>query len=857
MSRLIIKNLPNGVSTIRIVLISCNFCGKVLSSRSIYYLIFFSVQFLFQITEKRLREIFSEKGQITDVQLKYTKDGKFRKFGFVGYHTEQDASEAIAFFHNTCIDTSRINVEMSAALGAETKPQAWSKYAKDSSTYKKLHGIDDADESSNKSKHKDGEKSASTKDKKNRLEEIFGEHKNDPKFIEFMKVHGKANDIWDNDLGLIEQTEDDIIGEPKESKASNSTAQQKQQKQKPKQKQSNDDDESDDSEKDEDDKDDDDDGDNTGSESENADTVKLADQSISDLDYLKSLKSKTDTKQVPKDKEKKVTDLFTIKIREIPFKTKRKDVIKFFKPIKAFSIRLPTRKHGFCYVGFKTEKEFKKAMLKNRSFLNGKQVILIDFTEKNKEATIRKDQPNDLTDAKSGKTSKWSKQEEALKSEEDISESGRIFFRNLSYTVNEEQLQELFEKYGPITEISLPIDPATRKIKGFGTVTFVMPEHAVSAFSELDGSTFQGRLLHLIPGKSRDTEDANVNTEGMSYKQKKELELKKTAGSAHNWNTLFMGANAVANTLAKSYQTSKEQILDVAGGGSSAAVRLALGETELIIEVRKFLETNDVVLDAFNQAPKKRSKTVILVKNLPADTQIGDIQPLFAKFGLLGRIVLPPSGVTAIIEFLDSGEAKKAFSKLAYTKFKNMPLYLEWAPENTFKSPATKAMEIPMEQSNEKMAQEDDGKSSKSNPFTKGSTKTKTNTVESDEQEFENYVVNDDKPSNSQANENENEIESDADDTEPESGTTLFLRNLKFTSQLETIREHFKHIGKIHHIQIATKKDPSDSHRKISLGYGFIQFKQKSSAENALKTMQITMIDGNTVELKRSDRTLQ
>lgn len=715
-----------------------------------------------------------------------------------------------------------------------------------------MHGdIDEAaDENSNKSKQKVDDESK--KDKKKRLEEIFGEHKNDPKFIEFMKVHGKANDIWDNDLGLMEQTEDDIIGKHKESKASNSSVEQTKQLKK-KQKQSDDDDEgSDDSERDEDDNDNDEDG----NESE---TVKLADQSISDLDYLKSLKNKTVTKKVSKDKEKKVTDLFTIKIREIPFKTKRKDVIKFFKPIKAFSIRLPTRKHGFCYVGFKTEKEFKKAMLKNRSFLNGKQVILIDFTEKNKEATQRKDQPTESTNIKSVKNSKWSKQEEALKSEEDISESGRIFFRNLSYTVNEEQLQELFEKYGPVTEISLPIDPVTRKIKGFGTVTFVMPEHAVCAFSELDGSTFQGRLLHLIPGKSRETDDTNVDTEGMSYKQKKELELKKTAGSAHNWNTLFMGANAVANTLAKSYQTSKEQILDVAGGGSSAAVRLALGETELIIEMRKFLESNDVILDAFNQAPKKRSKTVILVKNLPAETQIGDIQPLFAKFGLLGRIVLPPSGVTAIIEFLDSSEAKKAFSKLAYTKFKNMPLYLEWAPENTFKSPATKAMEIPIQQSNEQTGQKDDGRAEKSNPFTKGSTKTKTitNQMENDEEEYENYVVNDEKPSNSQANENENKNESDADDTEPESGTTLFLRNLKFTTQVETIREHFRHIGKIHHIQIATKKDPSDTRRKISLGYGFIQFKQKSSAENALKTMQTTMIDGNTVELKRSDRTLQ
>lgn len=790
-----------------------------------------------------MREVFSKRGQITDVQLKYTKDGKFRKFGFVGYQTDQEAAAAIEFLHNTCIDTSRIDVQTCAALGAETKPQAWSKYAKDSSTYKKLHGIEDED--ANK-KQTDNEK-IEKKNKKDRLNEIFGEHKDDPKFIEFMKVHGKGNDIWDNDLGVAEQTEDDVIGKPKtlpkpETLSKPESLSKPETLPKPsrvERESSSDDGESD--------------GDDEGDQSENEDGIKLADQGISDLEYLKSLKNKTTVKKESKDNEKKVTELFTIKIREIPFKTKRKDVIKFFKPIKAFSIRLPTRKHGFCYVGFKTEKEFIKAMLKNRSFLNGKQVILIDFTEKNKEAAARKENPELAKVEKSGKNSKWAKQEEALKNEEDISESGRIFFRNLSYTVNEEQLQELFEKYGPVTEISLPIDPVTRKIKGFGTVTFVMPEHAVLAFSELDGTTFQGRLLHLIPGKSK--EDDETNTDGMSFKQKKDAELKKTAGSAHNWNTLFMGANAVANTLAKSYQTTKEQILDTAGGGSSAAVRLALGETELIIEMRRFLEQNDVVLDVFNQAPKKRSKTVILVKNLPADTHIADIQPLFAKFGLLGRIVLPPSGVTAIIEFLDSSEAKKAFSKLAYTKFKNLPLYLEWAPENTFKNPATKPMDVDVEKKNDEkngLNRKEHSKSDKSNPFSKG--KERTDTEEhKPEEPVESYVVNDIPAPINQ----DNNDESDADDTVPEADTTLFLRNLKFATQIDTIREHFRHIGKIHHIQIATKKDPDNARNKISLGYGFIQFKQKKSAEKALKTMEITNIDGNSVELKRSDRTLQ
>lgn len=793
---------------------------------------FFSIHF--QITENRLRELFGEKGHITDVQLKYTKDGVFRQFAFVGYQSDAEADAAVEHFNNTCIQTSRLKVEICAALGADTKPKAWSKYSTESSAYKKLNEPHQNDEDKDDGKaQKKAVKTEKKKKKNERLEEIYGEHKDDPNFIEFLKVHGNANDIWDNDLGLAAMKDDEAVAPKADAKT-------KKTKTEIVIANGNDDDNEEDD----------------GSESDSPDD-KLANLEISDADYLKSLKNKkeqpkteTKTKKAKKETEKN-TDLLTIKIREIPFNTKRQDVIKFFKPVRPFSIRLPTRDHGFCYVGFKSEKEFKAAMLRNRSFLKGKQLLFTDFTEKNKLSAERKvaGKPADIekTKPKITKNPKWAKQEEALHNEEDISESGRIFFRNLAYTVNEVQVQQMFEKYGPVTDCSLPIDPVTRKIKGFGTVTFVMPENAVQAFNELDGTVFHGRLLHLLPGKSKEDDELDVSTEGLSYKQKKELLQKKQAGSSHNWNTLFMGADAVAESLARNYKTSKEEILDTAGGGSSAAVRLALGETELIMEMRKFLESNDVVLDVFDRVPKKRSKTVILAKNLPANTVLSEIQPLFAKFGLLGRIVLPPSGVTAIVEFLEPSEAKKAFSKLAYSKFKDLPLYLEWAPENTFKTAAT----TPMKMDATTSSSADETKPAKRlNAFSKVQPVARAGEREGEEEsndqiENESHVMNEDK------------IEEEEDTTDAETGTTLFLRNLNFTTREDAIRRHFKHVGRIHHIQVAMKKDPDNPTNRISLGYGFIQFKLHKDAEKALKTMQITNIEGNSVELKRSDRTLQ
>ena len=34
----------------------------------------------------------------------------------------------------------------------------------------------------------------------------------------------------------------------------------------------------------------------------------------------------------------------------------------------------------------------------------------------------------------------------------------------------------------------------------------------------------------------------------------------------------------------------------------------------------------------------------------------------------MARLVLPPSGITALVEFLEPSQAKKAFQKLAYSK---------------------------------------------------------------------------------------------------------------------------------------------------------------------------------------------
>lgn len=60
--------------------------------------------------EDRFRKLFAAFGTLTDCSLKFTKDGKFRKFGFIGYKSEDEAQVALNHFNKSFIDTSRVTV---------------------------------------------------------------------------------------------------------------------------------------------------------------------------------------------------------------------------------------------------------------------------------------------------------------------------------------------------------------------------------------------------------------------------------------------------------------------------------------------------------------------------------------------------------------------------------------------------------------------------------------------------------------------------------------------------------------------------------------------------------------------------
>ncbi|KRH40537.1 hypothetical protein GLYMA_09G265100v4 [Glycine max] len=62
------------------------------------------------VMEDRLRELFSEKGEITDVKLMRT-NGKSRQFAFIGFREDHQAQEAIRYFNKNYLGASKITCE--------------------------------------------------------------------------------------------------------------------------------------------------------------------------------------------------------------------------------------------------------------------------------------------------------------------------------------------------------------------------------------------------------------------------------------------------------------------------------------------------------------------------------------------------------------------------------------------------------------------------------------------------------------------------------------------------------------------------------------------------------------------------
>ncbi|GAA5989764.1 hypothetical protein JCM10908_002310 [Rhodotorula pacifica] len=411
----------------------------------------------------------------------------------------------------------------------------------------------------------------------------------------------------------------------------------------------------------------------------------------------------------------------------------------------------------------------------------------------------QKKAPEEIDAAAEEKDSTWARTEETLL------ETGRLFLRNLPFTTTSEELEELCLAFGPIQQVHIPMDTKTNQAKGLAYITFVQPADAVTAFKALDGTTFQGRLLHILPAMGRAPKAASGSNDPKSLKQER-LELRKqNAGQAFSWGTLYLNADAAISAVADRLGISKSALLDPSA--SDPAVKVALAEAHTLAETKRYFESQDVNLDAFSR-PGPRSSTCILVKNLPYATTASSLQTLFAPHGTISRLLVPPSGTIAIVEMADKDSAQQAWRALVYKQFGGSVLYLEKAPAAIWSGSASKGDKV-----------KDD---SAVLPVAAAPSKKTGEAPEAD--------------------------------AAVAPGATLFLKNLNFATTTPRLRAAFEHLDGFVFARVQTKPNPKRPGETLSMGFGFAGFKTAANAQRAKDAQKGMVLDGHEIEINFAKR---
>lgn len=141
-----------------------------------------------------------------------------------------------------------------------------------------------------------------------------------------------------------------------------------------------------------------------------------------------------------------------------------------------------------------------------------------------------------------------------------ILSTGRLFIRNLPFSATPDDLTAHFSPFGHLESVHLPISHTGEPL-GTAFILYRDPEHALQAYEALDKKTFQGRLLHVLPGRARPGQEVRAEglgeTEGgvlgkvkQGHKEvqgKTDTRRKEDSAKGVNWATMYM--NVSTSTL--------------------------------------------------------------------------------------------------------------------------------------------------------------------------------------------------------------------------------------------------------------------------------------------------------------------
>ncbi|KIJ52673.1 hypothetical protein M422DRAFT_223344 [Sphaerobolus stellatus SS14] len=465
-----------------------------------------------------------------------------------------------------------------------------------------------------------------------------------------------------------------------------------------------------------------------------------------------------------------------------------------------------------------------------------------------------------------------------------------LFIQNLPYTATSVDLETLFSDIAPVRSAFVVLDKETRKSKGVGYVSFALKEDAATAVEQIqkNGITLDGRSLRVLFADSKfinTTEDGMPAPKPKPAKQPKQPSMNKVSMTADPkairtivisglpspidkktiWKKVrkVEGAEEVSQFPVnipdgKEDPTSAEVVFLTPANAMNAVSRLhahVFKGSLISVVLKKRLES----LAKSSGHPSRGNR--LIVRNLPWNATEDVLRRLFLPYGPIHSIDLPVSKPTE-----EGGKPRaKGFGFVWMMNKKDAEAAIEGANGTTLngsKEGDSEAKEKARErviavdwalskdkweEEKEKIMGDEVEKPSDSGSEAGSSSESGSeNSDEEEESDDDNVGVHEDSDSDGSDEDEDSEFErSDEDEAAerpqlppPETGNTVFIRNLPFDATEDELRTLFRTFGPLRYARITM--DPASGR---SRGTGFACFWNKEDADKAIQQAELLKLE--------------
>jgi nucleolar protein 4 len=135
---------------------------------------------------------------------------------------------------------------------------------------------------------------------------------------------------------------------------------------------------------------------------------------------------------------------------------------------------------------------------------------------------------------------------------------GRLFIRNLPFSITEQKLRDLFSPFGEIKDFNLPYDERKKMLKGFCFIQYETKKEALIAIKQLNGKTLDRRqiLIEIAKPKNEyvnaplpkiEMEDKNNHKRSKSVNDKNDKENSDDKANAEGKNVIEKEKKSLEN----------------------------------------------------------------------------------------------------------------------------------------------------------------------------------------------------------------------------------------------------------------------------------------------------------------------